>query len=575
MNQPSQISVKRLLTTSLLFLSGLIVAFGQPARCAELGFFAGIGGFALAWQAIRGMPKGKFWWATAWYSCVQLIQLSWLTSTEYQGYYILIVYLFLAVCLGLQFGALTIFLLKEQNPCINRIFASAGLWTLFEWLRLFPLCGFSWNPVGLAMTGWSYPLQFASIGGVYGLTFWVILANGILFKAFVERLSRKWIGAWFLVLAVPCSYGYLVLHTPLLRSAGPQSTAALTVGLVQTGLMPSEKVPLPGKMDHFIAPWDQWKRIFEKLEVEKKEWDLLIFPEAVVPMGAHYGIYPFDLVIGELKQLFGEQIVDSLPPLHPPFAQVRSLNGKAFFHVSNIFIAQTLANHYRSEVVIGLDHHDIASGKSFNSAFYCAPDCIEAHRYDKQILLPLAEYLPFSWLKSLTQRYGIVDFFTHGEETSVLGNHLPFSLSICYEETFPHLMRQGKRKGAEFFINVTNDSYYPSSLLSEQHFSHAKVRAAENGVYLLRACNTGITAVIDSTGAVVSRLGEKGSSSETLLGVLTAHISPQSHPTLYAWWGDVGVIAVSLTCLLLFLYFKKKFPFSSPSFDLNLKKIDL
>lgn len=572
---PSRANVKSIISAALFLISWALVAFGQPARCSEWGFIAGIGGFALIWQAVRGIEKGRFWWASAWYCFVQLIQLSWLTSIEYQGYYILGIYLFLAVCLGLQFGALTLFVIKEQTPSLSRILAAAALWTLLEWSRLLPLCGFSWNPVGLALTGWSYPLQFASIGGIYGLTFWVILTNGILFRACCERFSLKWIGFWLLILTVPCLYGYSILHAVIGRPVPPQDTNLFTVGLVQTGLMPAEKVPLPGKTHRFISPWDQWKRIFERLELEKKEWDLLIFPEAVVPMGAYHGVYPLEAVLEELKRYFGDEITRSLPPLKPPFVQIYFLEGKASLRASNIFIAQTLANHYQTEVIIGLDHHDLVVEKSYNSAFYCVPQRFDVLRYDKQVLLPLAEYLPFSWLKSLTQRYGIVAFFSHGQETQVWGDRFPFSLSICYEETFAGLMRQGRKKGAELFINMTNDNYYPFSLLPEQHFSHAKVRAVENGVYLLRACNTGVTAVIDPVGRVVSRLGEKGKSSETLVGVLTSDIFFHSRNTLYAWWGNGGIIACSSLCLLFFLAFQKKISLTSLSLDLGLKKIDL
>ena len=575
MNRVSRASAKLSYfpTLSLLIISWALVAFGQPARSSELSFVAGIGGFALLWQAIRLMDKGKFWWASGWYCFVQLIQLSWLTSIEYQGYYILGVYLALAICLGLQFGALTFFLLNGQGPDLKRILASAALWTLLEWSRLFPLCGFSWNPVGLAMTGWSYPLQFASVGGIYGLSFWVILTNGILFKSFVERFQARWITCSLFAMAIPCIYGYFVLHTPLLQPATQRET--LTVGLVQTGLMPSEKVPLPGKTQHFIAPWDQWKRILGNLEAERKDWDLLVLPEAVVPMGAYYCVYPLEFVISELKGIFGEDVIRSLPPLQPPFAQVRFLEGRASLCVSNTFIAQALANHYGAEVIVGLDYHDASRGKNFNSAFYCIPHCHGVQRYDKQVLLPLAEYLPFIWLKSLTQRYGIVDFFSHGEETVVFGHNFPFSLSICYEETFANLIRIGKKKGAELFINVTNDNYYPFSMLPEQHFSHAKVRAVENGVHLLRACNTGVTAVVDPFGKVIARLGKKGSSSETLSGVLSADVSPRSHFTLYALWGDAGVISFSLISLILFIVFQKKTSFLSPAIDLSLNKMDL
>ncbi len=544
---------------SLFLISWLIVGFGQPAWCPQLCFISGISGFALLWLSIQRIEKGKFWWAAGWYSCVQLIQLSWLTSIEYQGYYILGVYLFLCACLGLQFGALTHFFLRAKKPDLTRVLASACLWTLMEWFRLFILCGFSWNPIGIALTESVYFLQFASIWGIYGLTFWVILANGLFFQALAFRRNLRLIGVWFAVVITPCIYGYFALHPPISNAHPQKKPQSLSVGLVQTGLLPSQKVPLPGKLRDFIAPIDQWKRILSNLHSENKKWDLIVFPEAVVPMRADFCIYPYEELLSELWQIYGAVLMKHLPPLKPPYAQRRYSQGVPVIYVSNAFVAQMIANRYEAEVVIGLDHYDPVSGNNYNSAFHLMPNGQQMQRYDKQVLLPLAEYLPFAWLKSLTRRYGITEFFSHGQQPSVIGGHVPFSLSICYEETFPHVIRSGRVMGAELFINVTNDNYYPFSRLPEQHFSHARVRAVENGVFLLRACNTGVTAAVDRYGRVVARLGDHRKESEMLQGILTVDIPQESHKTLYMLWGDAGIISLAVLGFLAFLVFQKNF----------------
>ncbi|MGE0670391.1 MAG: apolipoprotein N-acyltransferase, partial [Parachlamydiales bacterium] len=216
-----------------------------------------------------------------------------------------------------------------------------------------------------------------------------------------------------------------------------------------------------------------------------------------------------------------------------------------------------------------------ASGNNYNSAFYLSPEMQSIQRYDKQVLLPLAEYLPFRWLKALTKRYGITEFFTHGKESTVMGERYPFSLSICYEETFPHLIRSGRVMGADLFINVTNDNYYPFSKLPEQHFSHARVRAVENGVFLLRACNTGVTAAVDPFGRVVARLGDGGQGSEVLQDVLTVTVPRESHKTLYMLWGDAGIICLAISGLIAFVFIQKKTSLLASAVDLNLKKMDL
>jgi apolipoprotein N-acyltransferase len=455
-------------------------------------------------------------------------------------------------------------------------------------------------------------MQFAGIWGIYGLSFFVIFANGILFyilasKDVLGRISRcanglksgvstelkpqnwtiltslesgigevlkriKWDaflcklkfkflkswGGWFGLIAIPYLYGYLVLDSSLLKTDQRQMESTISVGLVQTGLLPSQKTPLPRKADHFIPLMDQWKRILLSLQAADKEWDLIVFPEVTVPMFANCYIYPYEVVLSELKEIYGKDLTRCLPPLQAPYAEVQFVGGKAILCVSNAFFAQIIANQYHAEIAVGLDHYDSISNKYYNSAFYFTPSGDKAERYDKQVLLPLAEYLPFKWLESLTRRYGISDFFSHGKQACVLGKRVLFSPSICYEETFPHLIRSGRLMGANLLINLTNDSYYPFSKLPEQHFSHARVRAVENGVFLIRACNTGITAVVDRFGREVARFGSRKKESEVMRGVLTVAIAQQSHQTPYLFWGDFGIVGIALVVLSAFLFFQIK-----------------
>ncbi len=549
---------------SLFLLSWFIVAFGQPARSSLLCFFSAAFGIALFWIAARRIPKHRFWWASAWYAGVQLVQLSWLTSIEYQGYYILAVYFFLCVGLGAQFGFLTYFFLAEDRFRMSRparILAVASLWTLMEWGRLFLFCGFSWNPVGLAMAGHTYSMQFANVWGVFGLSFWVILVNALLYFVWHSHRRLLGIGMWALFALFPYFYGFVFLSAAARSPDEP--SRSISVGLVQTGLLPSQKVPLPGRGDELIAPLGQWKRILSSLRKEDCRWDLLIFPEAVVPMRADFCFYPYDEVVEELKTEGGAQWLDHAPSFVLPFAQYQLLDYRRVLCVSNIFFAQMLANTYGAEVVIGLDHYDLLSRSHYNSAFHCEPQSCRVSRYDKQILLPLAEYLPFFWLRSLTKRYGITAFFSHGSQARVMGKKAAFSPSICYEETFPHLIRKGRVQGAELLVNVTNDNYYPFSQLPEQHFAHARLRAVENGVPLLRACNTGVTAVVDRFGRTVSRFGGDDKKFEFLHGVLSVTVPLESHRTLYLFWGNAGIISLAL--FILFCLLAK----------LNLKKMDL
>ena len=133
------------------------------------------------------------------------------------------------------------------------------------------------------------------------------------------------------------------------------------------------------------------------------------------------------------------------------------------------------------------------------------------------------------------------------------------SLSVCYEECFPHIMREGRQKGAQLFVNVTNDGWYPYSRLPEQHFIHGRMRAIENGVPLLRACNTGVTAGVDSLGRTIARFENSEGNFELEKGALYIPLNLYSFSTLYTFWGDVLILILSLGSLV-FLRERKENP---------------
>ncbi len=503
----------------IFVLSWLIVALGQPAWSPWLAPIAACIGYALFWKLAAEIPfsKKRFWTATGWFSAVQLIQLSWMTSVEFQGFYILLVYFAVAFWLGLQFGLVTLFI--DKIPMV----ATAACWTLLEWARLYVLCGFTWNPVGLSLSAFAMPMQAASIFGILGLSFLVILTNLAFWK------KRR--GVAVSLALFPYVFG--IIHTALHAEKIDQSQT-MTIGLVQTGLLPSQKIPIDGFSKDFIPPAQQWHRIINLLKDTKEPMDLVVLPEFSVPLSANYDAYPGSVVRFILEDVFGEEAVKNI-----------GMNQKT--KVSNQFWVRSIGKLFKTDVIAGLEAED--EGHHFSSAFYCQHDHDKVHRYDKQILLPLAEYVPFEWVKSLTRAYGISEFFTHGKESKVFGGKVPLSMSICYEETFSHLMRQSRQKGANLFVNLTNDNWYPNSRLPQQHFDHARLRAIENGVPMVRACNTGVTAAVDSLGRIIGQIVD-----EKTAGVLVAKVPLYHYSTLYSLWGDWGIVLLSSFFLLICFY---------------------
>jgi apolipoprotein N-acyltransferase len=175
-------------------------------------------------------------------------------------------------------------------------------------------------------------------------------------------------------------------------------------------------------------------------------------------------------------------------------------------------------------------------------------------RYHKIRLVPFGEYVP---MQSVLAAAGVgklvrrVGEFTPGDDLAVAsaeGQRL--GVFICYEAIFPGLVRGFARRGADLLVNITNDAWYGRTSAPYQHMAMAVFRAVENGKFLVRAANTGITAIVDSRGRVVQEtalfqrtvlVGEAG---------IVAGLTPYArHGDVFAW-ACLGA-AVALTASIL------------------------
>jgi len=171
------------------------------------------------------------------------------------------------------------------------------------------------------------------------------------------------------------------------------------------------------------------------------------------------------------------------------------------------------------------------------------------YRYHKVRLVPFGEYVPFKPVLTLGGRFTAklvkqVADFTPGEGYPVgpVDGH-PVGTLICYEAIFPDLVRQFAAGGAELLVNVTNDGWYGRTSAPHQHLSMALFRAVENGKYLVRAANTGVSAVVDTRGRVVERTELFDQT------VLVRDVPLMKGKTFYATHGDV----FAWTCVALSL----------------------
>jgi apolipoprotein N-acyltransferase len=296
----------------------------------------------------------------------------------------------------------------------------------------------------------------------------------------------------------------------------------------------------------------------------KQTIDLIVLPENLVPYGAYHHVFPIEEIQNVFQELFGD-VSEAFPTQDSPYIDLLWVDQGAQWFVSNAYVAQTLADFFQAHVVIGLEdslYVNQQKGKSYSSAFHFIPGSNQLpKRYDKRVLVPMGEYLPFAWCQQLAARYGIGGSFTPGQCAKVFDGPIPFGASICYEEMYGDLMRENRVQGAELLVNLTNDGWYPESALPKQHFDHARLRTVENGIPLARACNTGITGAIDSLGRIVGVLGKDDVCNQQVADSIRLDIPLYHYQTLYSRYGDLPVISFACLCVIGGIIRRKKFLF--------------
>jgi apolipoprotein N-acyltransferase len=171
----------------------------------------------------------------------------------------------------------------------------------------------------------------------------------------------------------------------------------------------------------------------------------------------------------------------------------------------------------------------------YNSADFIKADGTFAGRYDKMHLVPFGEYTPYKKLfffaGNLLQDVGVFD---PGKQRTVFsaGGHT-YGTFICYESVFGDEVRQYARMGAEVLVNISDDGWYGDTSAAWEHLNQVRMRAIENHRWVLRATNTGVTAVIDPYGRVTSAIPRHIRSS------LRAGFNYERDLTFYAAHGDV------------------------------------
>lgn len=346
------------------------------------------------------------------------------------------------------FAALAWILLRLSESRV--LWGMPSLWVGVELVRAHIFTGFPWLLLGYALADHLLLAQLARLGGVYLLSFVLALFNtGILLVARNPSRRRGMaLAAAFFVLAA-AALGGALLHAP---------PAPETAYLVQAQVSMHEE--WTRESVHKLLS-DLEVRILAAYARNQARSGLVVWPE----MPASF-YYPDDVLLRER--------------LH---------------HLAR----QTQSRHLVSVVAFA----DAERQRPLNSAVLIGPAGDFQGRYDKIHLVPFGEYVPlrqvFFFAGKLTAEVGD---FVPGTRPAPLGNSRPVASLVCYEGIFPDLVRKFSASGAEVLVNLSNDGWYGDSAARQQLLLMSRLRSVENGRWLLRATNTGITAIVDPYGRV-------------------------------------------------------------------------
>ncbi|KAB7628260.1 apolipoprotein N-acyltransferase [Alkalilimnicola sp. S0819] len=388
------------------------------------------------------------------------------------------------------------------------LLALPAAWILVEWLRSWLLTGNPWLSVGYTQTGY-WLSGVAPVFGVLGVGLLLCLAAGLLAwsvaKAFLlpgaspagaapgrESFSQNRTRGHASLLQLGVPLLVLLLLPPALDRAWSTPTGEpLRVALVQGNVpqgekwLPEQRLPT---LERYVS-----------LTVRNWDADLVLWPETAVPDYAH-------------------RVEEML---------LRPLRREAARH--------------GTAVVFGAPVHDFNDRQAYNSLV-----TLDGRRYDKRHLVPFGEYVP---LRDVLGR--ALDFlgapmsdFSRGTGHGVLEvAGVPAAASICYEVIFPAEIAEALPH-ARLLLNVSNDAWFGDSLAMHQHLQMARMRAIETARPMIRATNTGITALIDHRGRVTERLPAFQT------GVLRGEVQPREGGTPYVHWRDWPVVGFCLVMLI-------------------------
>ncbi|HEY6006822.1 MAG TPA: apolipoprotein N-acyltransferase [Geobacteraceae bacterium] len=366
-------------------------------------------------------------------------------------------YVLLAAYLALYFGVIAFLVRRGEERGISPLFSFPLLWVGLEYFRSFFLSGFPWASLGYSQYRHLLLIQIVDLVGVYGVSLLIALVNVVLYRCIKGVATRerdavplKAATLCIVLLALTLAYGYWRLRQP---ENGPQMKVALIQGNISQDIKWD-----PAFQEATVAIYERLSR-----RAAAAGPDLVIWPESAAPF------------FFQKDALYAERI-------------------------------KALVRQLKSYLVFGSPAFEIDGDRLryLNSAFLLAPTGEVLGRSDKIHLVPFGEYVPLARLLPFVTKLveGIGDFSPGKEAKPLNTGKGEIGVLVCFEGIFPELSRAYVRAGSRLLVNISNDAWYKRSSAPGQHLAMTVFRAVENRVPLVRATNTGISAIIDSRGGL-------------------------------------------------------------------------
>ncbi len=423
--------------------------------------------------------------------------LSWLGA--------ILLFLLLALYLSLFYGFFALSFSWLSSRCrLGPTLVSPLLWVSAEYLRGQLMTGFPWCLLGYAAVDNTNLAQLATLTGVYGLSFVLIIVNTALAAFFLAPSRTSLFRLAFIALGICVLTMFFALQ-----------------GQVSEGLK------------HYVRIVQPNIDLGQKWDLESKTNLLDELSQLSLPSAAKQpkdDVEPVRLILW--------------PETPTPFY----FNHDADFRRRMQNVAELSKGYFLFGFVDFRPSAGNASQRDpYNSVGLISPVGVVISQYDKIHLVPFGEYIPYANLFFFVDKISTeVGNFKPGDHVvvSALENGHKLGAFVCYESVVPDLVRLFTKGGAEVLVNVTNDAWFGNSDAPFQHLNMARMRAIENHRYLLRAANNGISCVIDPYGRVL-RTVERNQRT-----VLESSFEFNTVLTPYAQYGDV----FAWVCLVMSLW---------------------